>query len=174
MKSWKKLSFWQKSPFKSCNHCHNDENSKVRCQQKAKFTSHRIWSNIFSGSSEFFPRLCLLTLLPALKWTGHTFQVFLAKAYLMIIGPIGYPQKHEIFLHFLIFLPLLCILLFLSLKAIFLFLLYLALREEFFISSVRSSYSHPDLLVIQHHPLFQITPGGPQHWTVTFWATTAI
>ena len=27
-----------------------------------------------------------------------------------------------------------------------------------FISSVRSSYSHPDLLVIQHHPLFQITP----------------
>ena len=26
------------------------------------------------------------------------------------------------------------------------------------ISSVRSSYSHPDLLVIQHHPLFQITP----------------
>ena len=29
----------------------------------------------------------------------------------------------------------------------------------FLISSVRSSYSHPDLLVIHHHhPLFQITP----------------
>ena len=27
-----------------------------------------------------------------------------------------------------------------------------------FNSSVRSSYSHPDLLVIHHHPLFQITP----------------
>ena len=26
------------------------------------------------------------------------------------------------------------------------------------ISSVRSSNSHPDLLVIQHHPFFQITP----------------
>ena len=26
------------------------------------------------------------------------------------------------------------------------------------ISSVRSSYSHPDLLVTHHHPLFQITP----------------
>ena len=25
-------------------------------------------------------------------------------------------------------------------------------------SSVRSSYSHPDLLLIQQHPLFQITP----------------
>ena len=29
--------------------------------------------------------------------------------------------------------------------------------ESFFVSSVRSSYSHPDLLLIQH-PLFQITP----------------
>ena len=30
----------------------------------------------------------------------------------------------------------------------------------YFVSSVRSSNSHPDLLVIQqqHHPLFQITP----------------
>ena len=29
-----------------------------------------------------------------------------------------------------------------------------------FVSSVRSSNSHPDLLVIQqHHPLFQIPPG---------------
>ena len=26
------------------------------------------------------------------------------------------------------------------------------------ISSVRSSYSHPDLLLIHHHPPFQITP----------------
>ena len=46
-----------------------------------------------------------------------------------------------------------------------------------FVSSVRSSYSHPDLLLI-HHPT---TPPptfsdhtGPQHWTFTFWATTAI
>ena len=33
-------------------------------------------------------------------------------------------------------------------------------RNLSFISSVRSSYSHPDLLVThhQHHPLFQITP----------------
>ena len=28
----------------------------------------------------------------------------------------------------------------------------------FLASSVRSSYSHPDLLLIHHHPLFQITP----------------
>ena len=45
-----------------------------------------------------------------------------------------------------------------------------------FISSVRSSNSHPDLLVTQqqqHHPLFQIHT-GPQYCTFTFWATTAI
>ena len=40
------------------------------------------------------------------------------------------------------------------------------------ISSVRSSYSHPDLLVIQHPTFLDHT--GPQHWTFTFWATTAI
>ena len=45
---------------------------------------------------------------------------------------------------------------------------------SYIISSVRSSNSHPDLLVIQqHHPLFQIHT-VPQHWTFTFWATTAI
>ena len=44
-----------------------------------------------------------------------------------------------------------------------------------FISSVRSSNSHPDLLLITSTttPLFQIHT-GPQHWTFTFWATTAI
>ena len=44
-----------------------------------------------------------------------------------------------------------------------------------FVSSVRSSNSHPDLLVIQqhHHPTFS-DHTGPQHWTFTFWATTAI
>ena len=47
-----------------------------------------------------------------------------------------------------------------------------------FVSSVRSSNSHPDLLVITSTtttttPLFQIHT-GPQHWTFTFWATTAI
>ena len=43
------------------------------------------------------------------------------------------------------------------------------------ISSVRSSYSHPDLLLIHHHhhPTFS-DHTGPQHWTFTFWATTAI
>ena len=42
------------------------------------------------------------------------------------------------------------------------------------VSSVRSSYSHPDLLVIQqHHPTFS-DHTSPQHWTFTFWATTAI
>ena len=39
-------------------------------------------------------------------------------------------------------------------------------------SSVRSSYSHPDLLLI-HHPTFS-DHTGPRHWTFTFWATTAI
>ena len=39
------------------------------------------------------------------------------------------------------------------------------------ISSVRSSNSHPDLLVT--HPTFS-DHTGPQHWTFTFWATTAI
>ena len=38
-----------------------------------------------------------------------------------------------------------------------------------FVSSVRSSYSHPDLLLITSTttPLFQIHT-GPQHWTFTF------
>ena len=40
------------------------------------------------------------------------------------------------------------------------------------ISSVRSSYSHPDLLVTQHPTTFS-DHTGPQHWTFTFWATTA-
>merc|ERR1711873_25048 len=34
-------------------------------------------------------------------------------------------------------------------------------------SSVRSSYSHPDLLLIHHHPTFS-DHTGPQHWTFTF------
>ena len=43
-----------------------------------------------------------------------------------------------------------------------------------FVSSVRSSNSHPDLLLTQHqHPTFS-DHTGPQHWTFTFWATTAI
>ena len=40
------------------------------------------------------------------------------------------------------------------------------------VSSVRSSNSHPDLLLIQHPTFSDHT--GPQHWTFTFWATTAI
>ena len=40
-----------------------------------------------------------------------------------------------------------------------------------FVSSVRSSNSHPDLLVT--HPHF-FRPHSPQHWTFTIWATTAI
>ena len=36
-----------------------------------------------------------------------------------------------------------------------------------FISSVRSSNSHPDLLVIQHQPTFS-DHISPQHWTFTF------
>ena len=43
-----------------------------------------------------------------------------------------------------------------------------------FVSSVRSSYSHPDLLLTHPpHPTFS-DHTGPQHWTFTFWATTAI
>ena len=43
---------------------------------------------------------------------------------------------------------------------------------QLFISSVRSSNSHPDLLLI-HPPTFS-DHTGPQHWTFTFWATSAI
>ena len=46
--------------------------------------------------------------------------------------------------------------------------------SQFFISSVRSSNSHPDLLLIHHHPPTFSDHTGPQHWTFTFWATTAI
>ena len=42
-----------------------------------------------------------------------------------------------------------------------------------FVSSVRSSYSHPDLLLITPPPTFS-DHTGPQHWTFTFSATTAI
>ena len=49
----------------------------------------------------------------------------------------------------------------------------LILIVEFIISSVRSSNSHPDLLLTHHHPTF-LDHTGPQHWTFTFWATTAI
>ena len=47
--------------------------------------------------------------------------------------------------------------------------------SSLFISSVRSSSSHPDLLLTHHHhhPTFS-DHTGPQHWTFTFWATTAI
>ena len=39
---------------------------------------------------------------------------------------------------------------------------------QFLFSSVRSSNSHPDLLLIQqHHPTFS-DHTGPQHWTFTF------
>ena len=34
-----------------------------------------------------------------------------------------------------------------------------------FISSVRSSNSHPDLLVTHHHPPTFSDHNGPQHWT---------
>ena len=44
----------------------------------------------------------------------------------------------------------------------------------FLFSSVRSSYSHPDLIVIHHPPPTFSDHTGPQHWTFTFWATTAI
>ena len=48
-------------------------------------------------------------------------------------------------------------------------LLTLAFVGSFFVSSVRSSNSHPDLLLITSTttPLFQIHT-GPQHWTFTF------
>ena len=40
--------------------------------------------------------------------------------------------------------------------------------EKFLVvSSVRSSYSHPDLLLIQHPTTFS-DHTGPQHWTFTF------
>ena len=42
------------------------------------------------------------------------------------------------------------------------------------ISSVRSSNSHPDLLLIHPPPPTFSDHTGPQHWTFTFWATTAI
>ena len=44
---------------------------------------------------------------------------------------------------------------------------------SYFISSVRSSNSHPDLLLIHPTPTFS-DHTGPQHWTFTFSATTAI
>ena len=41
------------------------------------------------------------------------------------------------------------------------------------ISSVRSSNSHPNLLLTHHHhPTFSYHT-SPQHWTFTFWATRA-
>ena len=47
-------------------------------------------------------------------------------------------------------------------------------HKHFFFSSVRSSYSHPDLLVIHPpQPTFS-DHTGPQHWTFTFWANRAI
>ena len=46
-------------------------------------------------------------------------------------------------------------------------------KYTLFISSVRSSNSHPDLLLTHQHPTFS-DHTGPQHWTFTFWATTAI
>ena len=39
-------------------------------------------------------------------------------------------------------------------------------KDRTFISSVRSSYCHPDLLLI-HHPTFS-DHTVPQHWTFTF------
>ena len=40
---------------------------------------------------------------------------------------------------------------------------------HFFVSSVRSSNSHPDLLLIHHHPTPTFSDHtGPQHWTFTF------
>ena len=47
-----------------------------------------------------------------------------------------------------------------------------ALNTLYVVSSVRSSNSHPYLLLIQHPTFSDHT--GPQHWTFTFWATTAI
>ena len=39
-------------------------------------------------------------------------------------------------------------------------------NSKLVVSSVRSSYSHPDLLVI--HPTTFSDHTGPQHWTFTF------
>ena len=59
------------------------------------------------------------------------------------------------------FFPSLCLSIFLSF--------------HLFVSSVRSSNSHPDLLLIHHHPTPTFSDHtGPRHWTFTFWATTAI
>ena len=42
-------------------------------------------------------------------------------------------------------------------------------KTSLFISSVRSSNSHPDLLLIHHHPTPTFSDHtGPQHWTFTF------
>ena len=62
----------------------------------------------------------------------------------------------------------------LSIHHILFFFLYFIFISSF-VSSVRSSNSHPDLLVTHHHhpPTFS-DHTGPQHWTFTFWATTAI
>ena len=46
------------------------------------------------------------------------------------------------------------------------------LHLHFIFSSVRSFNSHPNLLLITT-PTFS-DHSGPQHWTYTFWATTAI
>ena len=40
--------------------------------------------------------------------------------------------------------------------------------DHHFVSSVRSSNSHPDLLLIHHHPPTFSDHTGPQHWTFTF------
>ena len=50
----------------------------------------------------------------------------------------------------------------------------LQLYTNVFISSVRSSNSHPDLLLIHPPPPTFSDHTGPQHWAFTFWATTAI
>ena len=49
-----------------------------------------------------------------------------------------------------------------------------AILQSVVISSAKSSYSHPDLLMIHHHPSTFSDHTSPQHWSFTFWATTAI